>query len=206
MTFIVGVAGGTGSGKTTLARKIMQAFSGKSVLLSHDFYYNDNKHMPYEQRVLQNYDHPDSLQTDLLIQHLQQLKSGCSISHPTYNFEEHLRSDIWIQIEPTELIVVEGILLFENKQLCDLLDLKIYVDTDADLRFIRRLRRDVKNRGRSMDSVINQYVTTVKPMHEQFVEPYKKYADLIIPEGAHNQMAVDSIISAIMAHINNISL
>lgn len=201
MTIIVGVAGGTGSGKTTLARKIMQAFTGRSILLSHDFYYNDNKHMPYDQRIMQNYDHPNSLETSLLVEHLHLLKEGISIKHPTYNFETQLRNDEWILVEPASLIVVEGILLFENKELCDMFDLKVYVDTDADIRFIRRLRRDVKSRGRSMDSVINQYISTVKPMHEQFVEPYKRKADIIIPEGGHNKVAADVIINAITKQI-----
>ncbi len=197
MSIVIGIAGGTGSGKTTVAKKILQAFGNNAVILSHDYYYKDFSNLTFEEKTKLNYDHPDSLDTDLLVEHISMLKQGKSILHPTYDFSKHARNEQWEKTEPAELIIVEGILIYTNKQLCDLCDIKLFVDTDADVRFIRRLRRDVNHRGRSMDSVINQYLSTVKPMHEQFVEPSKAKADLIIPEGGHNTIAIGMIVDAI---------
>ena len=194
---IIGIAGGTGSGKTTIAKKIFQAFKKDAVILSHDFYYKANEHLPLEERRKLNYDHPDALDTQLLVDHLAELKAGNAIMHPTYDFANHCRNDKWEKTESARVIIVEGILIFTDKRLCDVCDVKLFVDTDADVRFIRRLSRDVRERGRTMDSVISQYLTTVKPMHEQFVEPSKAKADLIIPEGGHNVIAISVIIDAI---------
>lgn len=194
---VIGIAGGTGSGKTTVARKLYQAFGKNAVILSHDYYYKANEGMSLEERARLNYDHPNSLDTQLLVKHVTMLKNGKAIDHPTYNFSTHSRNEKWEHMEPAQIIIVEGILLFENKQLCDICDIKLFVDTDADVRFIRRLRRDVNKRGRTMESVIKQYMSTVKPMHEMFVEPSKRKADIIIPEGGHNAIAVSTIIDAI---------
>ena len=194
---VVGIAGGTGSGKTTVAKKIFQAFNKNAVILSHDFYYKEYPGLSMEEKRKINYDHPDSLDTDLLVQHVKALKEGKSITHPTYDFSTHSRNANWSKMESAELIIVEGILIYTDKDLCDLCDIKLFVDTDADVRFIRRLRRDVNRRGRTMESVITQYLSTVKPMHEQFVEPSKARADLIIPEGGHNTIAVGMIVDAI---------
>lgn len=194
---IIGIAGGTGSGKTTIAKKLYQSFSKDAVILSHDYYYKSHDELPFEERCKVNYDHPDSLDTDLLVEHLAQLKNGETIMHPTYDFAAHLRNEKWEKTESARLIIVEGILIFTDKRLCDLCDVKLFVDTDADVRFIRRLRRDITKRGRTVESVVNQYLTTVKPMHEQFVEPSKAKADLIIPEGGHNAIAISMIVDAI---------
>ena len=179
---IIGIAGGTGSGKSTLARKIKEALQESVTLICHDNYYKDSSHLPFEERVVQNYDHPSAFDTELLIEQLEKLKSGEAIDMPTYSFVEHAK-----------VIILEGILIFENEKLRNMMDMKIFVDTDADVRFIRRMSRDVKSRGRDMDSVVNQYLGTVKPMHEQFVEPSKKYADIIVPEGGHNIVALEMI-------------
>lgn len=200
---IIGIAGGTGSGKTTVAKKIYQSFGKDAVILSHDFYYKPHDDMPFEERRKLNYDHPNSLDTDMLVEHLAQLKNGQSIMHPTYDFSRHCRCDVWEKTESARLIIVEGILIFTDKRICDLCDVKLFVDTDADVRFIRRLRRDVRERGRTMESVINQYTSTVKPMHEQFVEPSKSKADLIIPEGGHNVIAISMIVDAINKKLAN---
>ncbi len=194
---VIGIAGGTGSGKTTVAKKIFQAFSKDAVTLSQDFYYKPHDELTYDERCKLNYDHPDSLDTPMFAEHLRKLKQGISIIHPTYDFSQHRRNETWEKTDPAKLIIAEGILIFTDKVLCDICDVKLFVDTDADVRFIRRLRRDVNKRGRTMDSVINQYLTTVKPMHEQFVEPSKAKADLIIPEGGHNAIAISMIIDAI---------
>ena len=196
-TIVIGIAGGTGSGKTTIAKKIFQAFDKNALILSHDYYYKEYPDLTLEQKRKLNYDHPDSLDTDLLVQHIKALKSGQAIMHPTYDFATHSRNKEWSKMNSAEVIIVEGILIYTSKELCDLCDIKLFVDTDADVRFIRRLRRDVNRRGRSMESVINQYLSTVKPMHEQFVEPSKAKADLIIPEGGHNAIAVGMIVDAI---------
>ena len=176
--------------------RILSGFKNNSVILSHDYYYKAHEEMSFEERTKLNYDHPDSLDTDMLVSHVKQLKEGVAIKHPTYDFVTHARGE-WQEMEPAKIIIVEGILIFTSKELCDLCDVKLFVDTDADVRFIRRLRRDVEKRGRSMDSVINQYLNTVKPMHEQFVEPSKAKADLIIPEGGHNVIAISMIVDGI---------
>lgn len=200
---IIGIAGGTGSGKTTIAKKIYQSFGKNAAILSHDFYYKPHDDLPFEERCKLNYDHPDSLDTQLLVEHLRELRKGNAIYHPTYDFSRHCRNSEWKKTESARLIIVEGILIFTDRQLCELCDIKLFVDTDADVRFIRRLRRDVNSRGRTMESVINQYVKTVKPMHEQFVEPSKAKADLIIPEGGHNLIAISTIVDAINKKLAN---
>lgn len=190
---IIGIAGGTGSGKSTLARKVKEALKESVTLICHDNYYKDSSHLPFEERVVQNYDHPNAFDTELLIEQLKKLKVGESIDMPTYSFVEHVRNKETIHIEPAKVIILEGILIFENEELRNMMDMKIFVDTDADVRFIRRMSRDVKSRGRDMDSIVSQYLGTVKPMHEQFVEPSKKYADIIVPEGGHNIVALEMI-------------
>lgn len=194
---VIGICGGTGSGKTTLAKKINDRFKDKAVLISMDCYYKDHMELPYEERAKINYDHPNAFDTDLLIRDIKKLKNGESIDHPTYDFSNHRRSSEVEHAEPKEIILVEGILLFENRELVDLFDVKLYVDTDADVRIIRRILRDVEDRGRNLDSVVEQYLKTVKPMHERFVEPSKRVADIIIPEGGYNRVALDMIIGTI---------
>ncbi len=198
---IIGFCGGTGSGKTTLAERVIKAVGGDGVLVNMDCYYADNPHLPFEERVKVNYDHPDSIDTDLLITHLKALKEGNSVMRPTYDFTRHLRSDEWVRLDSAKVIIVEGILLFENPELLELLNVKIFVDTDADVRVLRRLVRDVSERGRSIEGVIKQYLTTVKPMHERFVEPYRRKADIIVPEGGHNDVAFNMIIDTIKRKI-----
>lgn len=199
---IIGVAGGTGSGKTTLAHQIINSLNADDVLLlSHDYYYKDYENLSFEDRSQKNFDHPDSFDTDLLIADLVKLKAWQEINHPTYDYTVHRRSN-WVKEQPRRVIVVEGILIFENEQLRDLFDVKIFVDTDADIRFIRRLCRDVNERARSMDSVVNQYLSTVKPMHDRFVEPSKRYADVIVPEGGHNTVALDMVVNNIKSKLN----
>jgi uridine kinase len=193
-TVIVGIAGGTGSGKTTLAEKVHQAFSG-SVLLSQDSYYRDLSHLSMEERGKNNFDHPDSLEFSLLRQHLIALKKGLAIECPIYNFHVHSREKRTERVEPAQIIFVEGILLLAAPEVRDLLDIKIFVDTDSDVRVIRRIERDVNERSRDFNSIKEQYLTTVKPMHEAFVEPSKRYADVIVPEGGHNQVAIDLIVA-----------
>lgn len=200
--FIIGIAGGSGSGKTTLTRNIYENFSDDVCVICHDSYYRDQSHLPMEVRVLTNYDHPDSMQTDLLISHLKQLKDGKSILSPVYSFSEHTRTSETVLVEPRRVIVIDGILIFENKELREMMDMKIYVDTDSDIRLIRRLLRDVRERGRDIESVTTQYISTVKPMHEQFVEPSKKYADVIIPEGGKNKVALSMIYHKISSVLN----
>ena len=196
---IIGIAGGTGSGKTTLINRIEAEFMDSIVILSHDFYYTKNSNMPFSEREKLNYDHPNSFETDLMIKHIQELKAGRAIERPVYNFVIHDRTEDTVTIKPAQVIIVEGILIFENQKLLDLFDIKVFVDTDADVRIIRRILRDVKERGRSLDSVINQYLTTVKLMHEQFVEPSKKNADIIIPEGGFNTVALQMLNERIKA-------
>lgn len=198
---IIGIAGGTGSGKSTLAQNIEKEFKNNITMLSHDYYYKNNSHLPFEERKKLNYDHPDAFETDLLIKHLTKLKNGEAIERPSYSFVEHLREKETYKVVPKEVIIIEGILLFENKTLRDMMDIKIFVDADADIRFIRRLLRDVQERGRTLDSVVEQYCTTVKPMHEQFVEPSKKYADIIVPEGGYNQVALNMIVEKVRSII-----
>lgn len=198
---IIGIAGGTGSGKSTLAQNIEKEFKNNITMLSHDYYYKSNSDLPFEERKKLNYDHPDAFETDLLIEHLNKLKKGEAIRRPSYSFVEHLREKETYEVVPKKVIIVEGILLFENKTLRDMMDIKIFVDADADIRFIRRLLRDVQERGRTVESVVEQYCTTVKPMHEQFVEPSKKYADIIVPEGGYNMVALNMIVEKVRSII-----
>lgn len=198
---IIGIAGGTGSGKSTLADNIRKEFANNITMLSHDYYYKSNSHLSFDERKKLNYDHPDAFDTDLLIEHLNKLKKGEVIYRPNYSFVTHLREEQTVEVVPKKVILLDGILIFENKELRDMMDIKIFVDTDADIRFIRRLVCDVSDRGRTLESVIEQYTTTVKPMHEQFVEPSKKYADIIVPEGGYNHVALNMIIEKIRSII-----
>lgn len=198
---VIGIAGGTGSGKTTLMKRLIDAFQDQVTVMSHDNYYKRHDELPYEQRCLLNYDEPDALETDLMVRHLEQLRQGETIECPTYDFTVHNRSEQTIAIVPKKVIIVEGILIFENKPLRDLMDIKIFVDTDADVRLCRRIKRDVNKRGRTLESVLSQYLDTVKPMHEQYVEPSKKFADIVVPEGGKNIVALDMIIGRILRHL-----
>ncbi len=199
---VIGIAGGTGSGKTTITRKIMQNFGGEVSVIYHDNYYKAHHSMSYEERSKLNYDHPDAFDTELMISDIKKLKNGETVFSPTYDYTIHDRAAKTITVKPAKVIIVEGILIFENNELCDLMDIKIFVDTDADVRILRRIVRDVRDRGRSLESVVNQYLTTVKPMHEQFVEPSKRKADVIIPEGGHNQVALEMVLQRVRAHLN----
>ena len=200
---VIGVAGGTGSGKSTLVKRLQEAFRDEDVAtLCHDFYYKAHPELTYEQRTKLNYDHPAAFDTDMLVEHIRALKSNVPIKHPVYSFVEHNRTDESVAVMPSKVIIVDGILIFENKELRNLMDIKVFVDTDADVRLARRILRDVCDRGRTMQSVIDQYTTTVKPMHEEFVEPSKKYADVIIPEGGFNSVAVSMLIENIRSLIS----
>ncbi|HIE37674.1 MAG TPA: uridine kinase [Anaerolineae bacterium] len=195
---IIGVAGGTGSGKTTVAMEILQRVGAEHIAyIPHDAYYRDLSHLPPAQRARVNFDHPDSLETELLIQHLKRLREGESVEIPVYDFTTHTRSRETRRVGPAPVILVEGILVFAEPALRDLFDVKLYVDTDADIRIIRRLQRDVQERGRTLESVIQQYLTTVRPMHLEFVEPSKRYADVIIPEGGFNEVAIEMVAARI---------
>jgi uridine kinase len=197
---VMGVAGGTGSGKTTVAHQILKrAGPPQLTLIQQDAYYRDLGDLPLAQRALQNFDHPDALDNDLLINHLRRLKAGEAVEIPVYDFTTHTRTTQTLPLEPHRVILLEGILLLADEALRSLMDVKIYVDTDADIRFIRRLQRDIAERGRTMESVIHQYLATVRPMHERFVEPSKRYADIIIPEGGFNEVAIDLIAARIKA-------
>ncbi len=197
---VIGVAGGTGSGKTTVAREILRRAGTEQIsLIQHDAYYKDLGDLPPAQRAMQNFDHPDALDNRLLIAHLKELKAGRPIEMPVYDFTTHTRTAEVQRVEPRRVILVEGILIFADAALRRTMDVKIYVDTDADIRFIRRLERDLAERGRTMESVIQQYLATVRPMHQEFVEPSKRYADVIIPEGGFNEVAIDMIASRIKA-------
>ena len=198
---VIGIAGGTGSGKTTLMNNLISQFADVVTILSHDNYYKRHDELTYEQRCLLNYDEPDALETDLMARHLDQLRQGQPIDCPVYDFTLHNRSDKTIRIVPKKVIIVEGILIFENKELRDLMDIRIFVDTDADVRLCRRIKRDVTKRGRTLESVLSQYLQTVKPMHERYVEPSKKYADLVVPEGGQNLVALDMIEVRIRRHL-----
>ena len=200
---IIGIAGGSGSGKTTLARNISRHFGDRISILRHDDYYKAQSDIGIEQRAHMNYDHPDAFDTKLLIKHLKDLRCGKDVDSPVYDYTVHDRSRDIRHVEATSVIVLEGILIFENKELADLCDMKIYVDTDPDVRIIRRIVRDVKKRGRTLESVIEQYLSTVKPMHEAFVEPSKRCADIIIPEGGNNPVAYGMIIDKIEKHLVN---
>ncbi len=198
--FIIGVAGGTGSGKTTVSRRIHEAVNvGHIAYIQHDNYYRDQSHLSREERALTNYDHPNSLETELLVQHLLALKAGQAIEMPLYDFTLDTRSPHTQHIDPAPVILVEGILIFVEKQLRDLMDVRIFVDTDADIRFIRRLRRDINERGRTLDSVVQRYMSTVRPMHLEFVEPSKRYVDIIVPRGGDNRVAMEMIVARIDA-------
>lgn len=200
-TMVIGIAGGTGSGKTTLTKKLKERFGPDVSVIYHDNYYKRHDGMTYEERSKLNYDHPDAFDTDQLVRDLITLRMGESIQCPVYDYTIHNRSDETIEVKPTRVVIVEGILIFENKPLRDLMDIKIFVDTDADVRILRRILRDVKERERTLDSVVDQYLTTVKPMHEAFVEPSKKYADVIVPAGGYNTVALDMIIGRIKEHV-----
>ena len=194
---IIGIAGGTGSGKTTLAQHIADAFGDRVTIIAHDSYYRAQHDKTKEERSRQNYDHPDAFETDLLCHHLELLAQGEAVDVPVYDYTIHDRSDRTQRVEPRAVIVLEGILLFSDKALRDYMDLKIFVDTDADERILRRIIRDTKERGRSLESVITQYLATVKPMHDAFVEPFKRYADIIVPGGGSNPAVLDMIITRI---------
>jgi len=192
-SLVIGIAGGSGSGKTTLLKNIIGTFGPAITVISHDNYYKRHDEMTYEERCKLNYDEPDALETDMMVRQLEQLKNGQEILCPVYDFTVHNRSDETMLIKPERVIIVEGILIFENKALRDLMDIKIFVDADADIRICRRIKRDVNKRGRSLESVIMQYQETVKPMHEKYVEPSKKYADIVVPEGGKNLVALAMI-------------
>ena len=190
---VIGIAGGTGSGKSTMIRKIKEEFNDEITILSHDFYYKEHSSIPFEERKKLNYDHPNAFDTDLMISHIKDLLQWKEIERPVYDFTIHNRVDETVTVKPAKVVIVEGILIFENKELLDLFDIKVFIDTDADVRIIRRILRDVRERGRTLDSVVNQYLTTVKLMHQQFVEPSKKYADIIVPEGGYNVVALEML-------------
>ena len=201
---IIGICGGTGSGKTTLAKNIFAKIGEKDALLiSMDSYYKKHKGLSYEERAKLNYDHPDAIDMELLLSQLKDLKKGKSIKCPIYDFEMHNRASDYIMMDSKKIIIIEGILLFSNSELVDMLDIKVFVDTDADVRILRRMARDVKERGRSIDSVMEQYLTTVKPMHDRYIEPNKKLADVIVPEGGENKVAYDMLVNTIVSKIND---
>lgn len=199
---IIGIAGGTGSGKTTLTRHLKDHFGPDVTVVGHDSYYKRQEGKTYEERALQNYDHPDAFDTDLLIQNLRELKEGRSIQCPVYSYVDHNRTDQTVEIFPTKVLIVEGILIFQDPVLREMFDIKIFVETDADERILRRALRDVEERGRTLRSVVTQYLTTVKPMHEQYVEPSRKYADIVVLEGGHNLVALEMIMQRIQNHID----
>ena len=199
---VIGIAGGTGSGKTTLMKNIIARFGDVVTVLSHDNYYKRRDELTYEQRCAINYDEPAALETDLMARHLDALRHGKSIDCPVYDFTQHNRSNETVRIDPKNVIIVEGILIFEDKPLRELMDIKIFVDTDADVRLCRRIKRDVNKRGRTLESVLTQYQQTVKPMHEKYVEPSKKFADIVVPEGGKNLVALDMIMLRIQKHLD----
>ena len=199
-TMIIGIAGGTGSGKTTLTEHLAAHFGANISVVHHDNYYK-RQNVPFAERCKQNYDHPDAFDTDLMVQQLRELKDGHAIRCPVYSYSDHNRTDETVLIQPAPVIIVEGIIIFQDPRLRELMDIRIFVETDADVRILRRALRDVEERGRSMQSVVQQYLTTVKPMHEQFVEPTRKYADIVVLEGGHNLVALDLIMQRIAGHI-----
>jgi uridine kinase len=199
ISIVFGVAGGTASGKTTVASSILDAVGASQVAyLAHDAYYKDMGHLPLEERAQLNYDHPESLETDLLVKHVQKLLNGKPIDVPIYDFTEHRRTERTKSVSPCPIILIEGILIFTHRRLRELMDIKVYVDTDPDVRFIRRMTRDMNERRRSLESIVTQYLKTVRPMHLEFVEPSKRYADVIIPRGGMNQVALDMVVSRLM--------
>ena len=201
-SILIGIAGGSGSGKTTLADKLVDCFGSDEVsIIRHDNYYKRHDQLTYEERSKLNYDHPNAFDTDLLCEQLKQLKEWHAIEMPVYDYSQHNRSDQVIVVHPAPVLILEGILIFAEEKLCSLMDIKVFVDTDADVRILRRILRDVKARGRSLDSVITQYLTTVKPMHEQFVEPSKRRADVIIPDGGYNQVALEMLIQRVRSQL-----
>ena len=203
---VIGIAGGTGSGKTTLMNNLIKTFQEDVTILSHDNYYKRHDDLTYEERCLLNYDEPAALETDLMARHLELLRQGQAIDCPVYDFTVHNRSAETIRIEPRKVIIVEGILIFEDQPLRELMDIRIFVDTDADVRLCRRIKRDVTKRGRSLESVLHQYQETVKPMHEMYVEPSKKYAHIIVPEGGKNLVALDMITGRIRRHLEEVCI
>ena len=198
---VIGVAGGTASGKTTIVNELRKNFENDIAVLCHDFYYKSHKNLLFEERSKLNYDHPNAFDTDIMIDHLKELIAGREIKRPVYDYTIHDRSSEEVIVQPKKVIVVDGILILENKDLRDLMDIKIFVETDDDERLIRRIRRDAIERGRSLESILDQYETTVKPMHDQFVEPSKKYADIIIPHGGENKIAVEMLVENIKKRI-----
>ena len=202
---VIGIAGGTGSGKTTLMKNIISRFGDVVSVISHDNYYKRLDELTYEERCLVNYDEPAAFDTSLMVYHLAELRSGRAIDCPVYDFTVHNRSDDVVRIVPKQVIIVEGILIFAEEELRNLMDIKIFVDTDADVRICRRIKRDVNKRGRTLESVISQYLTTVKPMHEKYVEPSKRFADLVVPEGGKNFVALDMIMGRIQRHLDGIT-
>jgi len=201
--FVIGICGGTGSGKTTITNRLSRELADSGVLvLQQDHYYKDLSHLPLEERSQHNFDHPNALDTELFIEHVKKLKDRKSIERPVYDFTQHRRVQETARLESQPAILVEGILIFENDALRNLMDIKIFVDTDADLRFIRRLVRDIRDRGRTLESVVEQYQKTVRPMHLEFVEPSKRYADIIIPEGGHNEVGIDLVLQKVRSLIS----
>ena len=198
---VIGIAGGTGSGKTTLTLGLKERFGDAVSILYHDNYYKRHDELPYEERCKLNYDHPDAFDTPLMVADLDALRRGETVFSPTYDYTVHNRAEETVEVRPAPVVLVEGILIFAEPALRERMDIKIFVDTDADVRILRRIMRDVKKRGRSLDSVVQQYLTTVKPMHEQFVEPSKRYADLIVPEGGKNAVAMDMIVQRVKSHL-----
>jgi uridine kinase len=197
-SILIGVAGGTGSGKTTVTRALRDRFgAGELTLIEQDFYYKPHDHLPLEARARINWDHPEAFDSDLLIEHVTRLVRGEPVAKPLYDFVSHARRAETIEVRPSHVIILEGILVLENPRLRDLMDIKIFVDTDADVRILRRLKRDLEERGRTLESVISQYLSTVRPMHLQFVEPSKRYADIIIPEGGHNRVALEMLVAKV---------
>ncbi|WP_088066978.1 uridine kinase [Gottfriedia luciferensis] len=204
---VIGIAGGTGSGKTSVTKAIYDQFKGHSILLiQQDSYYRDQAHLPMEERLKTNYDHPLAFDNDLFIEHINDLLQYKAIEKPVYDYTIHTRSSETIPVEPKEVIILEGILVLEDERLRDLMDIKIFVDTDADLRILRRIQRDIKERGRTVDSVVEQYVNVVRPMHNQFCEPSKKFADIIIPEGGQNFVAIDLMATKIQTILERVSV
>ena len=201
---VIGIAGGSGSGKTTITRQIMNRFGDDVSILLHDNYYKAHNELTYEERTKLNFDHPDAFDTEMMVRHLRALKRGESIRCPVYDFTIHNRTEQMITIQPAKVVLVEGILIFHSEEMAELMDIKVYIDTDSDVRVLRRLVRDVRERGRSLESVVSQYLNTVKPMHEEYVEPSKKRADIIIPEGGFNRVAVELLYERIRSHVEQL--